>query len=172
MAKPTIEMILARPEAANKWRPPKEAARPSPKQQAEEMDLVRLKEILEFRVLTPQLPGARNIASALLPDPLVTYFAELGPGALAHYHLEAEDHTFSVKQREILSSDHPMMFVYGDMVDASQVEVNSGMATVVIPLFKGTYPFIVWVSDNVFVWVTFFWSASRELMLEILQSLA
>lgn len=166
---PTVEMILARPGEVE-WRPPKQPS-PPPSGQSQEMDLPTLEARLGFHVLTPQHPVINNVLTGLLPGELTTYFGDFSAGAQTVYSYESEDHVFQIVQRRVLRSNHPLMFIYGDSVSAWQTTINDGAATVVIPSFDGAYRFVVWVSGEAFVWITFFWPALEDTMMEIVESL-
>jgi len=167
---PTVSMILARAGEVE-WRPPMQQTSGQPPVEPRVMDLSALESELGYQVLIPQLIGVNNIASAWVPA-LTTYFANLSPGALTAYNHETGDRTFQIVQRQILSSNQPMMFIYGDSVNAQQVMINGGLATVVIPLFEGPLRFAVWVSGDKFAWITFSWPVSEETVIDVVESLA
>jgi|GEM_PF-2680444 len=164
----TLKMIVKHPSDTD-WMPPRES---NPAQRPVEMNLPKLRKQVSFPVLVSKLPLARLASSALLPGDAVTYYARFSPSCILHYYFEDKDRVFTIVQRRILSSNHPMMFVYNDNVRAKQIGINGGTATVVMPSFKEAYPFLVWVRDDIFVWSTFFWSVTEKDMLDVVESLS
>jgi hypothetical protein len=162
----TLEMIVKHP-TDTEWMPPKES---NPAQRPVEMDLPKLRKQISFPVLVSKSSRVHFVTSALLPGNVTTYYAHFSPSCVLHYFFENKDRMFTTVQRQILSSSHPMMFVYEDNVKTKQIGLNGGMATIVMPTFRTAHPFVVWVRDDIYVWSTFFWPVAEQDIIHVVDS--